>query len=310
MTLLKMEGLYADIYTHGGAIRAIDGISLEIGRGESLCLVGESGCGKTMVALSIMQLLPKNFKIGGNIWFNGNDLMGKQEFEIRKIRGKDISMVFEQPATCLNPVITVGDQIAEVIRTHQGCSPCESRERAIKLLNTVGINAASKRYYQYPHEFSGGMQQRVMIGIAIANSPLLLIADEPTTSLDMPIQMQIIELLQELTAGLNRSLLLITHDLDMARRLCSRIIVMYAGEVVEAGNMEQLFSQPAHPYTQALLAATNGCLPLQMEGQVPELTNMPEGCRFHLRCPHAIEKCRHEKPPLTTGVRCHLTINP
>lgn len=308
MSLLDVKGLYVDIHNRNGVIRAVDDINLNIEKGRSLCLAGESGCGKTMVALSIMQLLPENFTTGGEINFKGDSLIHANNKKLRRIRGNEMSMIFEQPATCLNPVLTVGDQIADVIITHQQCSRRIARERAVDLLNIVGINSASRRCHQYPHEFSGGMQQRVMIALAIANNPSLLIADEPTTSLDTPIQIQIIDLLQELTGKLNGALMLITHDLDLARRLCSRMAVMYAGEIVEIGDTESLFSHPCHPYTQALITATSELGTYFINGQVPELDNRPEGCSFHPRCPHTMEICRHIKPALTGGSRCHLQI--
>ena len=306
MDLLQISNLHVDFPTKAGMVRASDGVNLEIKPGESLCLVGESGCGKTIVALTIMRLLPENAQISGEIWLKGKNLLSLGKEEMRKIRGREIAMIFEQPATCLNPVFTAGDQIAEAVRIHEKCSRKEARERAIELMEMVGIPSPRKRYRQYPHEFSGGMQQRVMIAMALAFSPSLLIADEPTTSLDVTIQTQIVELLKDLVAKLKTSLFLITHDLGVAAEMDDRVAVMYAGEIMEKGRVSEVFKYPQHPYTKALLGAISkdGLRPIK--GSVPELTRLPKGCKFHPRCSQARDICREIRPEMKNGVRCHL----
>jgi len=304
--LLRISNLRVSFPTKAGVVQASDGVNLEINQGESLCLVGESGCGKTIVALSIVRLLPENAQISGEIRFKGKNLLSLAKEEMRRIRGREIAMVFEQPATCLNPVFTVGDQIAEAVRVHEKCSKKESKERAIELMEMVGIPSPQKRYNQYPHEFSGGMQQRAMIAIALAFRPSLLIADEPTTSLDVTIQAQIMELLKDLVSKFRTSLFLITHDLAVAAEMCDKVAVMYAGDVMEKGRVSQVFKQPKHPYTKALLEAISedGLRPIK--GSVPELTRPPTGCKFHPRCPLATDACREVRPEMKNGVRCHL----
>ena len=275
MELLRIDNLHVSFPTDAGMIRVVDNVSLEIKQGESLCLVGESGCGKSMVALSIMRLLPKSAVLKGQIWFQGKELLSLDTKEIRHLRGQQIAMIFEQPATCLNPVFTVGDQIAEAVLINDNCHRREARERSVELMDMVGIPSPCKRYKQYPHEFSGGMQQRIMIAIALAYSPSLLIADEPTTSLDVTIQAQIIELLQELTAKFRVSLFLITHDLGVAAEMCDNVAVMYAGEILERGRIAEVFTAPEHPYTQALLGAISDDGLRPIPGSVPDLSNPP-----------------------------------
>jgi len=304
--LLDIVDLNISFPAKAGVVRVSDGVSLNIKPGESLCLVGESGCGKTIVALSIMRLLPQNARISGEIRFKGENLLSLGEEEMRKIRGREIAMIFEQPSTCLNPVFTVGDQIAEAVRVCEKCSKKESGERAVELMKMVGIPSPEKRYIQYPHEFSGGMQQRAMIAIALAFSPSLLIADEPTTSLDVTIQAQILEILKNLTDKFKTSLFLITHDLGIAAEMCDNVIVMYAGEILEKGHTGGLFKEPKHPYSKALLGAISDNELRPIQGSVPELTRLPAGCRFHPRCPMARDICRQVKPQLKNGVRCHL----
>ncbi len=306
MNLLQISNLCVSFPTKAGVARVSDGISLKINQEESLCLVGESGCGKSIVALSIMRLLPKYARISGEIRFKGRDILSLREGEMRRIRGHEIAMIFEQPATCLNPVFTVGDQIAEAVRAAERCSSKESRKRAVELMDRVGIPSPEKRYSQYPHEFSGGMQQRAMIAIALAFRPSLLIADEPTTSLDVTIQAQIMELIKDLVSDFKTSLFLITHDIGVAAEMCDRVMVMYAGEIVEKGRIDKLFKGPRHPYSKALLGAIsdNGLKPIR--GSVPELTRLPAGCRFHPRCPVTLDICRQVRPQIKNGVRCHL----
>lgn len=306
MDLLRIGNLHVNFPTKAGLVRASDGVSLEIKQGESLCLVGESGCGKTIVALSIMRLLPENAEVGGEIVFKGKNLLEIPDEEMRRIRGREIGMIFEQPWTCLNPVFTVGDQIAEAVRVHERCSKKEAGERALELMRMVGIPSPRRRYGQYPHEFSGGMQQRAMIAMALALRPSLLIADEPTTALDVTVQAQIVELLRDLISGLGTSLFLITHDLGVAAALCRKAAVMYAGEVVEYGGLEEVFGEPRHPYTRLLLQALSDDGFHPIKGTVPELTRLPPGCRFHPRCPYAMEICRRERPEMKNGVRCWL----
>jgi oligopeptide/dipeptide ABC transporter ATP-binding protein len=306
MNLLDIVDLNISFPTKAGVVRASDGVSLKIRQGKVLCLVGESGCGKTIVALSIMRLLPRNALITGKILFNGKSLFSLQEKEMRRIRGRDIAMIFEQPARCLNPVLSVGDQIAEAIKIHEKCSKKASRQRAVDMMGLVGIPSPHRRYRQYPHEFSGGMAQRVMIAMALVFRPSLLIADEPTTSLDVTIQAQIMYLLKELVTQFNTSLLLITHDLGVAAQMGDRLAVMYAGGIVEKGHLDDVFKTPRHPYTQALVkvASCDGQVPVN--GAVPELSRLPSGCRFHPRCPLARDICSKRMPKMQNRVSCHL----
>lgn len=305
MELLRIEHLHVSFPTEAGVVRAVDDVCLDMNEGDSLCLVGESGCGKSMVALSIIRLLPDTAAVEGEIRFKNENLFALSKREIRRRRGRNIAMIFEQPATCLNPVFTVGDQIAEAVKISRNYPEDETRKRVIELMDTVGIPSPDKRYTQYPHEFSGGMQQRAMIAMALAYNPVLLIADEPTTSLDATIQAQIIELLQSLIGQFQTSLFMITHDLAVASELCRNVAVMYAGEIVEKGRTREVFDSPQHPYTRSLLDAIskNGLNPIP--GSVPELSNLPTGCKFHPRCPDAIEKCRQIKPEFNGRVRCH-----
>jgi oligopeptide/dipeptide ABC transporter ATP-binding protein len=306
MNLLDIANLNISFPSKAGIVRASDGVTLQIRNGEVLCLVGESGCGKTIVALSIMRLLPANAKINGKILFNGKNLFSLHEKQMRKIRGRDIAMIFEQPMRCLNPVLSVGDQIAEAVRIHEKCSRKASRQRAVDMMDRVGIPSPHRRYRQYPHEFSGGMAQRAMIAMALVFRPSLLIADEPTTSLDVTIQMQIMNLLKGLVAQFNTSLLIITHDLGVAAQMGDRLAVMYAGKIVEKGRLRDVFRTPRHPYTQSLVkvASCKGLVPVN--GTVPELSRLPSGCRFHPRCPLARNLCSRRMPMMQNGVSCHL----
>ncbi len=306
MNLLDIVGLEVCFPSNKRCVQVLDDVCLAIKPGESLCVVGESGCGKTILALSIMRLLPPSAKISGEIRFNGKDLLSPSEKEIRKIRGREIAMIFEQPTTCLNPAFTVGEQIAEAVRVYKNCTRRESKARAIDLMEMVGIPYPHERYGQYPHEFSGGMQQRVMIAIAMAFRPSLLIADEPTTSLDITMQVQIMELLKELIDKFKTSLVLITHDLDVAAEMCDKVIVMYAGEIVEKGCTSMLLKKPKHPYSKALLGAISGNAIRPIKGSVPEFNHLPTGCRFHPRCSRARNICRQVRPQLKNKVRCHL----
>ena len=304
--LLDVSGLNVVFPSASGDVRVSEDVRLDIGAGDSLCLVGESGCGKTMAALAVMRLLPPQARISGKIGFKGRNILDLDPGEMRAIRGREIAMIFEQPASCLNPVFKVGRQIAEAVRIHLACSRREARDRAIELMAGMGLRNPEKLYGRYPHEFSGGMAQRAMIAMALAFNPSLLIADEPTTSLDVTIQAQIIDLLQGLVEKFNTSLLLITHDLAAASRLCSRVAVMYAGGIVETGRLDEVFSRPRHPYTKALAGAARGDDTSLVSGTVPELSRLPDGCRFHPRCPQARDICRTVRPSLENGLRCHL----
>lgn len=292
---------------------AVDGISLKVGKNKVIGIVGESGCGKSVLSLSIMKLLPKlNSKImNGEIKFQGKNLENLTENEMNKIRGKDISMIFQEPMTSLNPVFTIGFQLKEVIFNHEKVTKAEAEARCIDLLKKVGISRAEQIMNEYPHQLSGGMRQRVMIAMAIACNPLLLIADEPTTALDVTVQAQILELLKEIQKVNEMSILLITHDLGVVAEMCDEVVVMYGGKVVERTNVDNLFHNPKHPYTVLLLNAIPK-LDEEVEelssikGIVPSLKNMPRlGCRFADRCPHVMEECRNTNPILAENEPNH-----
>lgn len=301
----------------GFEIKAVDGVSFELPKGKTLGIVGESGSGKSITALSILRLIAKNGKIaGGEILFNGEDLTKLSEKEIRNIRGNDISMIFQEPMTSLNPVYTIGKQIYEALKVHQGMDKEEGRKRCIELLELVGIPSPEQRLKQYPHELSGGMRQRVMIAMALACNPKLLIADEPTTALDVTIQAQILELINSLQEELGMSVIMITHDLGVVAETCDYVAVMYGGQVVEFQEIKELFKNPKHPYTVGLLNS----MPRHdmdidelepIKGTVPSVHNMPKGCRFAPRCPFATELCITELPELDrkedgSEVRCWI----
>ncbi|HKO15950.1 MAG TPA: ABC transporter ATP-binding protein [Gemmatimonadaceae bacterium] len=320
--LLQVEHLRTYFYGGAGVARAVDGVSFAIAPGETVGLVGESGCGKSVTALSVLRLIrpPGRIEAGTRILFEGRDLATLSEREMRHVRGARISMIFQEPMTALNPVFTVGDQIAEVARIHAGASRREAWERAVEMLHTVGIPAPAQRATEYPHQLSGGMRQRVMIGMALVMNPALLIADEPTTALDVTIQAQILELLRDLQQRFGMSILLITHDLGVVAETASRVIVMYGGEVVEEALVHELFARAHHPYTEGLLSAMPRLGEARerlrtIPGTVPPPTSWPPGCRFHDRCPYAWERCVAEHPPLyTIGAthvsRCHLADEP
>jgi oligopeptide/dipeptide ABC transporter ATP-binding protein len=320
--LLELENLHTFFYTDAGIARAVDGVSFTVGVGETVGVVGESGCGKSVTALSILRLVrsPGRIEPGSAIRFEGRDLVTLGEREMQRIRGNRIAMVFQEPMTALNPVFTIGDQIAEVARIHAGMSKHDAWAKAIEMLTLVGIPAPEQRASEYPHQLSGGMRQRVVIAMALVMNPALVIADEPTTALDVTIQAQILELMAELTKRLGTSILLITHDLGVVAENCSRVIVMYTGEVVEEATTAELFAHPHHPYTEGLL----GAMPrvggeaerlATIPGTVPPPTAWPAGCRFHDRCPYAWERCEREHPPLyqinaAHTSRCHLAVEP
>jgi peptide/nickel transport system permease protein len=304
--LLEVEGLCVDLDTDAGAVRVVDEVSFRVGEGEILGLVGESGSGKTVVSLSIMRLFPSPPAriVGGQVRFAGQDLLSLGIDGMRKIRGGQIAMVFQDPMSSLNPAIRVGDQIAEAIRLHGSVDRAAAKARAVELLDKVGIADPAQRARSYPHELSGGMRQRVMIAMALSGEPRLLIADEPTTALDVTIQAQVVDLLRQLQKEDGLGVIFVTHDLGLVADLCDRVAVMYAGQIVETAPTEDLFARPVHPYTEGLLAATPsvddgrpGGL-ATIRGRVPMLGRMPSGCRFHPRCPYAAETCYSTIPQL------------
>jgi len=303
--LVDIRNLKTYFYTEDGVVPAVDGVDMYIKRGETLGVVGESGCGKSVTSLSVMRLIasPPGKIVGGEILFEDEDLLKKSEGEMRKIRGNDISMIFQEPMTSLNPVYTIGDQISEAIMLHQGLSKKDATDKAIEMLRLVGIPLPDRRVKEYPHQLSGGMRQRVMIAMALSCNPKLLIADEPTTALDVTIQAQILELMKKLKKELGMAIMLITHDLGVVAEMCERVVVMYGGKVVEEGDAVSIFKSPLHPYTEGLLES----IPRMdedvdrlhvIEGVVPNPLHLPEGCRFHPRCPYAIDKCKQSQPAL------------
>ncbi|MHB8927450.1 MAG: ABC transporter ATP-binding protein [Bacillota bacterium] len=314
--LVDVRDLTTVFKTDEGTVTAVDDVSFHIGRGETLGMVGESGCGKSVTSLSILRLIPTppGRIASGKVFFEGQDLMKMSEAEMRHIRGNRISMIFQEPMTSLNPVFTVGDQIAEAIELHQKVRPREALERAIDLLKLVGIPLPERRVREYPHQLSGGMRQRVMIAMALSCKPRLLIADEPTTALDVTIQAQILDLMRRLRKEFGMSILLITHDLGVIAEMAERVVVMYAGQVVEEAPVDDLFERPMHPYTLGLLKSIpsldSGRERLHViEGIVPNLVDLPPGCRFWPRCPEASDRCKNETPRLLTDgpgryVRC------
>ena len=303
--LLTVRDLHTVFRTLDGDARAVDGISFEVAEGETLGLVGESGCGKSVTALSILRLVDRPGQIeSGEILLRGRNLLGLSTREMCRVRGGQISMIFQEPMTSLNPVFTVGNQIVEAVRLHQKKGPEEARGLAVDMLRRVGIPNPDQRVDEYPHQLSGGMKQRVMIAMALVCRPALLIADEPTTALDVTIQAEILDLLASLQRDLGMAILLITHNLGIVAGMAKRVLVMYAGRTAEYSPTEDLFANPRHPYTIALfksiprLDSERGTRLEAIQGQVPSPTNWPTGCRFHPRCPHAIEICHQEQPPL------------
>jgi oligopeptide/dipeptide ABC transporter ATP-binding protein len=304
--LLEVENLRTWFTSEAGTARAVDGVSFHVEAGETLGIVGESGCGKTVTSLSIMGLIPQppgRIVEDSSIRFRGRELTTLPPREFRRIRGNEIAMIFQEPMTSLNPVYTVGDQIRESLRLHRKMGRKEARAAGVAALREVGIPEPDRRFDEYPHQLSGGMRQRVMIAMALSCEPDLLIADEPTTALDVTIQAQILDLLAELRTRRGMAMLLITHDLGVVAEVCDRVLVMYAGQVVEAGSVEDIFHRPRHPYTRGLLASLprledRGRRLNPIEGTVPSPVNWPVGCRFRDRCPHAWERCAAEQPPL------------
>jgi len=308
-TVLDVKNLQTVFFTASGLFRAVDDVSFHVRRGETLAIVGESGCGKSVSALSIMRLVPDppGRIVGGSVTLEGIDLLGISEAEMRKIRGNRMSMIFQEPMTSLNPVMRIGDQITEVVRLHQDMTAKQAWTKAVEMLRLVRIPEPERRAHEYPHQLSGGMRQRAMIAMALACRPVLLIADEPTTALDVTIQAQILALIVDLQKTLGTGLILITHDLGVVAQTAQRVIVMYAGKKVEEATVEALFENPRHPYTRGLMASMPAVISLgakedvrlnEIPGMVPSLTNLPPGCAFAPRCQFAIDRCRTEYPPL------------
>ena len=314
MKLLEVKDLKTYFYTDEGVVKSVDGVSFSVDKGETLGVVGESGCGKSITSMSIMQLIGKPGKIvNGEIDFKGENLLNKDKEEMRKIRGKEIAMIFQEPMTSLNPVYTVGQQIMEDVLIHEDMTKEQARERAIQMLDLVKIPDAEKRLNSYPHEFSGGMRQRVMIAMALSCNPEFLICDEPTTALDVTIQAQILNLINELKEKTGTAVMMITHDLGVISEVADNVMVMYAGQVVEYTDVDTVFEKPLHPYTQGLIS----CIPKlggqeeklsTIKGMVPSFNDMPEGCLFCPRCEYAKDICRKERPELVDldghQVRC------
>lgn len=315
--LLEIKNLRTYFFPAGREIPAVDDVSFAINKGETLCLVGESGCGKSVTSLSIMRLVetPPGRYVSGEILFNGEDLLKKSESEMRNIRGGTISMIYQEPMTSLNPVFTIGMQITEALRIHKGLRGAKARQEAARMLSLVGMSNPERLLNEYPHQLSGGMRQRVMIAMGLCCMPQLLIADEPTTALDVTIQAQILDLMRKLKKELSMTILFITHDLGVVAEMADRVVVMYGGKVVEEGAVQDIFTAPQHPYTMGLLT----CIPRIEEdrgelniikGMVPSPSDFPAGCRFWPRCPYAQDICKQELPLLRevgqSRVACHL----
>jgi oligopeptide/dipeptide ABC transporter ATP-binding protein len=305
-TLLQVKDLRTHFYTVEGVVKAVDGVSYDVRAGETVAVVGESGCGKSVSALSIMRLIPypPGRIVGGEIWFDGRDLLRLNNEEMRQARGKEIAMIFQEPMTSLNPALTIGRQLTETLEAHLEMSASDARARAAELLRLVGIPEPERRLTQYPHQFSGGMRQRVMIAMALSCNPKLILADEPTTALDVTIQAQILELMKELSQRFGVAMIIITHNLGVVARYADRVNVMYAGKVVEQGPARDIYHTPRHPYSLGLLRSVPRLdQPRKtkldpIDGQPPDLANLPLGCSFMPRCKFALEKCAHEVPPL------------
>ena len=315
MALLEIKGLKVHFRTDEGWLHAVDGVDISVDRGETVCVVGESGCGKTVTAMTVLKLLPMppGHIAGGQVLWKGRDLVMAGTEQMRSIRAKEIAIVFQEPMTSLNPVYSVGEQIAESLRLHEGLSRKAALDRAVEMLALVRIPTPERRVRDYPHQFSGGMRQRVIIAIALACNPQLLIADEPTTALDVTIQAQILDLLAELKERLGMAILLITHAMGVVAEVAQRVVVMYAGKVVEQASVAELFAHPRHPYTQGLIrsipridtAALRKVRLEQIPGTVPKLIAPPEGCRFAPRCKYATAQCTAATPPLREAVPGH-----
>jgi len=304
--LLDVRGLRTHFHTSTGVIRAVDGVSWDVRKGETVALVGESGCGKSVSALSVMRLVsqPAGRIVAGEIVFKGRDLLALTEEEMRKVRGREIGMIFQEPMTSLNPVLTIGRQLTEPLETHLGMTHAQAEARAVELLSLVGIPDGGRRLRQYPHQFSGGMRQRIMIAMALSCDPALILADEPTTALDVTIQAQILELMKSLSRRLGVAILMITHNLGVVARYADRVNVMYAGRIVERATAREVYANPRHPYTLGLLRSVprldepRRAKLEPIPGQPPDLSRLPVGCAFAPRCTYAVDRCRAEIPPL------------
>ncbi len=311
-TLLEVRGLHTYFYTYEGVVKAVNSVSYRLNRGEITGLVGESGSGKSVTAQSIIRLVKAPGKVvEGEVWLDGQDLMSCSEAEMQTIRGRKISMIFQEPRAALNPLFTVGDQISRVIQLREGCSRSVADSHAVEMMRAVEIADPDRRANAYPHELSGGMCQRVMVAMALSANPLLLIADEPTTGLDVTVQAQVLDLIRLRVKSAGSACLFITHDLGVVAELCERVIVMYAGRVVEQGPVAEIFSSPRHPYTQGLIASTLRVdidKPIStIPGTVPDAVNLPSGCTFHPRCPFAEDLCQQEEPQMVEAGKNHTT---
>ena len=312
--LLDVKDLHTQFTTSVGVVRAVDGVSWDVRPGETVALVGESGCGKSVSALSVMRLVsaPAGRIVSGQILFKGRDLLTVSEEEMRHVRGREIGMVFQEPMTSLNPVLSVGRQLTETVEIHLGMSPAQSRARAVELLSLVGVSDPERRLAQFPHQFSGGMRQRMMIAMALACNPPLVLADEPTTALDVTIQAQILELMKDLSRRLGAAMLIITHNLGVVARYADRVNVMYAGRIVERGTARDIYADPRHPYTRGLLRSVprldepRRAKLEPVPGQPPDLTRLPAGCSFAPRCAFAMDRCQSEAPSLEPVAEGHL----
>jgi oligopeptide transport system ATP-binding protein len=304
--VLEVRGLKTQFFTQDGVVKAVNGISYELNEGETLGIVGESGCGKSVSVMSLMKLIPipPGRIVGGEALFEGRNLMEIDDDEMRSVRGNKIAMIFQDPMTSLNPVLTIGKQVSEALELHLGMSKSEARQRTIKLMEMVGIPSAADRVDDYPHQFSGGMRQRVMIAMGLSCNPQILIADEPTTALDVTIQAQIVELVKKLRDDIGMAIIWITHDLGVVAGLADRVAVMYAGFIVEEASVKDLYADPRHPYTLGLLQSLprldegRGRRLASIEGLPPDLIALPEGCPFYARCSYRVDKCQTENPPL------------
>jgi len=322
MSLLSVEDLSVEFRTRRGTARVLDRVGFAIERGQTLGVVGESGCGKSVTALAILRLIasPPGRIVGGRVLFEGRDLLQMPEDEMRRVRGNRISMIFQEPMTSLNPAYTVGDQIAEAVRLHEGLSRRDATARAVEMLDAVGIPDPQRRVHEYPHQFSGGMRQRVMIAMALACKPDVLIADEPTTALDVTVQAQIFDLIAELREKTGTAVMLITHDMGAVAEMTDRVVVMYAGHIVESGTVADVLRAPLHPYTRGLIACAPGArtakpgeLLEEIPGTVPSLIERGAGCLFAERCAHVMPRCRAERPPhvvdaMRRSVMCWLHV--
>lgn len=315
-TLLEVKGLHTYFYTYEGTVKAVNSVSYGLNRGEITGLVGESGSGKSVTAQSIIQLVKAPGKIvSGEVWLDGEDLMSFSQNEMQAVRGRKVSMIFQEPRAALNPLFTVGDQISRVIQLREGCTRSVAESHAVDMMRAVEIADPERRASAYPHELSGGMCQRVMVAMALSANPLLLIADEPTTGLDVTVQAQVLDLIRTRVRSAGSACLFITHDLGVVAELCERVIVMYAGRVVEQGPVSEIFARPRHPYTQGLIASTLRVdidKPIStIPGTVPDAVHLPSGCAFHPRCPFAEDLCQQEEPAMVEAgpdhsTRCHI----